>query len=186
MNLQRLMTVDCRRTNALVYPCCCKASRTMSSMVCWRVLTSVSKDVSYRVTGREVSDTTLLSAVRRLVRRFWQFYKQTQTRQRVTITICQIIIRLVPVCKIHMMVTCKNNMICKCTWHMLHCTSLKQLFSRCLLQTLQYGKSRQRLQRPFVGLRTPQLVHEVPMWYNTWWIRITIHNHVRSRDTLNY
>ena len=144
----------------------------MSSMVCWRVLTSVSKDVSYRVTGREVSDTTLLSAVRRLVRRFWQFYKQTQTRERVMIVICQIIIQFVKsVCKIHVMVTCKkNNMICECTWQMLRCTSLKQLFSRCLLQTLQYGRSRQRLQSPSVGLRTPQLLHEAPTRYNTWWI----------------
>jgi len=77
------------------------------------VLTSVSKDVSNWVTGREVSDTTLLSAVRRTVRRFSQFC-DTQTRERVTIAICQIIIQFVKsVCKIHVMVTCKNNTICK-------------------------------------------------------------------------
>ena len=73
------------------------------------MLISVSKDVSYRVTGNEVSDTTLLSAVRR----FSQFC-DTQTRERVTIAICQIIIQFVKsVCKIHVMVTCKNNTICK-------------------------------------------------------------------------
>jgi len=150
----------------------------MSWMVCWRVLTSVSKDVSNWVTGREVSDTTLLSAVRRLVHRFWQFCKHIQTRERVTIAICEIIIRFVPVCKIHVMVTCKNNMICKCTWQILRCTSLKQQTGRWRLQTLQYGKSRQRLQSPSVGLRTPQLLHEVPMRYNTRWIHITTHNNV--------
>ena len=32
------------------------------------------------VTGREVSDTMLLSAVRRTVRRFSQFYKKTDER----------------------------------------------------------------------------------------------------------
>ena len=79
------------------------------------MLISVSNDVSYRVTGKEVSAMTLLSAIRRTVRRFSQFYKQTQTRKRVTIAICQIIIRLVPVCKIHVMATCKNNTICDCT-----------------------------------------------------------------------
>jgi len=88
------------------------------------VLISVSKDVSNWVTGNEVSAMTLLSAVRRLLRRFSQFCG-TQTRQRVTIAICQIIIQFVKsVCKIHVMVTCKNNMICKCTWQMLYCTSL--------------------------------------------------------------
>jgi len=193
MNLQRLTTVDYRRTNyrrtnVLVYPCCCKASRTMSSMARWRVLISVSKEVSYRVTGREVSDMTLFSAVRRLVRRFSQFC-DTQTRERVTITICEIIIIwLVPVCKIHVMATCKNNTICKCTWQILRCTSLKQLFSRCILQILQYGRSRHRLQSPFVVLETPQLLHEAPMRYHTWWsvnIRITTHNHVRSRDDVH-
>jgi len=50
------------------------------------VLISVSKEVSYRVMGREVSAMTLLSAVRRTVRRFSQFC-DTQTRQRVTIEI---------------------------------------------------------------------------------------------------
>ena len=61
------------------------------------MLLSVSKDASYRVTGREVSDMMLLSAVRRTVRRFSQFCKQTQTRERVTIAIatCEIIIRFV-------------------------------------------------------------------------------------------
>jgi len=61
------------------------------------VLISVSKDVSNSVTGNEVSAITLLSAVRRTVRRFSQFCKQTQTRKRVTIAIaaCEIIIRLV-------------------------------------------------------------------------------------------
>ena len=63
------------------------------------MLISVSKDASYRVTGREVSAMTLLSAIRRTVRRFSQFYKQSQTRERVTIAICQIIIRFVPICK---------------------------------------------------------------------------------------
>ena len=58
------------------------------------MLISVSKEVSYRVMGREVSDTMLLSAVRRTVRRFSQFYS-TQTRQRVTIAICEIIMRFV-------------------------------------------------------------------------------------------
>jgi len=86
------------------------------------------------------------------------------------------------VCKIHVMVTW--YMICKCTWQILRCTSLKQLFSRCRLQTLQYGKSRHRLQSPSLGLRTPQLVHEVPMRHHMWWIRITTHNHVRSRDNV--
>ena len=149
----------------------------MSSMARWRVLISVSKEVSYRVTGREVSDMTLFSAVRRLVRRFSQFC-DTQTRERVTIAICEIVIRLVPVCKIHVMVTCKNNTICKCTWQMLRCTSLKQQTGRWRLQILQYGRSRQRLQSPSVGLETPQLLHEVPMWYNTRWICITTHNNV--------
>ena len=93
MNFQRLMTIGYRRTKTLLYPCCCMASRTMSSMACWRVLIRVSKEVSNWVTGNEVSDTTLLSAVRRLqVRLFSQFYS-TQTRQRVTI--CQIIIKFV-------------------------------------------------------------------------------------------
>ena len=63
------------------------------------MLTSVSKDVSNWVTGREVSAMMLLSAIRRTVRRFSQFYKQTQTRERVTIALCQIIIRFVSVCK---------------------------------------------------------------------------------------
>jgi len=76
------------------------------------VLISVSKDASYRVTGKEVSAITLLRAIRRTVRRFSQFYKHTQTRKRVTIATCEIIIRFVPVCKIHVMVTCK------CTWQM--------------------------------------------------------------------
>jgi len=60
----------------------------MSSMVCWRVLMSDSKEVSNRVTGREVSAMMLFSAVRvrRLVRRFSQFC-DTQTRKRVTIEI---------------------------------------------------------------------------------------------------
>ena len=69
------------------------------------MLTGVSKDASYRVTGKEVSAMTLLSVVRRMVRRFSQFCKNTQTRERVTITICQIIIRFVPVCKN----TCDGN-----------------------------------------------------------------------------
>ena len=168
------MTIDYRRTKALVYPCCCKASRAMSSMVCWWLLISVSKDVSNWVTGNEVSDMTLFSAVRCLVRRFSQFCK-TQTRQRVTIAINNN-----PICKIHVMVTCKNNMICKCTWQILRCTS------RCLLQILQYGRSRQRAHSPSVGLRTPQFVHEAPIQYHKRWICITIHNHVRSCDTLNY
>jgi len=157
----------------------------MSWMACWRVLTSVSKDVSNWVTGREVSAMMLLSAVRRTVRRFSQFYTQRHTRERVTIAICQIIIRFVPVCKIHVMVTCKNNTICKCTWHMCRRSSLNADWFRWRLHLLQYGRSRQRLQRPFVVLETPQLVHEAPMRYNTWWsvnIRITTHNHVRSRD----
>ena len=47
---------------------------------------SVSKDVSNWVTGREVSAMTLLSAVRRTVRRFSQFYKK-QTREGVTVEI---------------------------------------------------------------------------------------------------
>ena len=59
------------------------------------MLISVSKDASYRVTGREVSDMMLLSAVRRTVRRFSQFCKQTQTRERVTIATSEIIIRFV-------------------------------------------------------------------------------------------
>jgi len=50
------------------------------------VLISVSKDVSNWVTGREVSAMMLLSAVRRTVRRFSQFYKK-QTKERVTIAI---------------------------------------------------------------------------------------------------
>ena len=60
------------------------------------MLISVSKEVSNWVTGREVSDMTLLSAVqvRRTVRRFSQFCS-TQTRQRVTIAICEIIMRFV-------------------------------------------------------------------------------------------
>jgi len=187
MNFQRLTTIEKQTIEEQTrrYPCCCKASRTMSSMVCWRVLTSVSKDASNWVTGREVSAMMLLSAVRRTVRRFSQFYTQTQTRERVTIAICQIIIRFVPVCKIHVMVTCKNNTICKCTWHMCRRSSLNADWFRWRLHLLQYGRSRQRLQRPFVVLETPQLVHEAPMRYNTWWsvnIRITTHNHVRSRD----
>ena len=124
------------------------------------MLTSVSKDVSNWVTGNEVSAMKLLSAVRRLVRRFSQFC-DTQTRQ--CVTICQIIIDLYRYATIHVLATCKNNMICKCTWQMLRCTSLKQLFSRCLLQTLQYGRSRHRAHSPSVGLRTPQLVHRLPM-----------------------
>ena len=79
------------------------------------MLTSVSKDVSNSVTGNEVSAMTLLSAVRGTVRRFSQFCKDTQTRERVTIAICEIIIRLVLVCKIYAIATSKNNMICKCT-----------------------------------------------------------------------
>ena len=44
------------------------------------MLISVSKDVSNSVTGNEVSAITLLSAVRRTVRRFSQFCKHTDER----------------------------------------------------------------------------------------------------------
>ena len=44
------------------------------------MLTSVSKDVSNWVTGNEVSAMMLLSAVRRTVRRFSQFYTQRHER----------------------------------------------------------------------------------------------------------
>ena len=84
------------------------------------MLISVSKDVSYRVTDKEVSAMTLLSAIRRTVRRFSQFYKHTQTRKRVTIATCEIIVRFVLVCKIHVMVTCKF------TWQMCRCFPLKE------------------------------------------------------------
>ena len=72
MNFQLLMAIEKQtiEDETRQYPCCCMAPRTMSWMACWRVLISVSKDVSNWVTGREVSDTTLLSAVRRTVRRF--------------------------------------------------------------------------------------------------------------------
>ena len=52
----------------------------MSSMACRRVLISVSNEVSYEVTGREVSEIVLFSADRRLVRRFSQFCKHTDER----------------------------------------------------------------------------------------------------------
>jgi len=52
----------------------------MSSTVCRRVLIGVSKKVSYSVTGREVSEIALFSAVRRIVRRFSQFCKHTDKR----------------------------------------------------------------------------------------------------------
>jgi len=106
----------------------------MSSMACWRVLLSVSKDASYRVTGREVSDMMLLSAVRRTVRRFSQFCKQTQTRERVAIAIatCEIIIWFVPIWIIHVIATCKNNTICKFTWQMWR-SPLKEDCLRCFL-----------------------------------------------------
>ena len=73
------------------------------------MLISVSKEVSYWVTGREVSAMTLFSAVRRMVRRFSQFCKHTETRERVTIAIatCEIIIRFVSVWIIHAIATCK-------------------------------------------------------------------------------
>jgi len=83
------------------------------------VLTCVDKcfegcvEVSNWVRGNEVSAIMLLSAVCRTVRRFSQFYTQRHTRERVMIAICQIIIRFVPICKMHVMVTCKNNTICK-------------------------------------------------------------------------
>jgi len=52
----------------------------MSLMACRRVLINVWNEVSYEVTGREVSEIVLFSAVRRLVRRFLQFCKQTDER----------------------------------------------------------------------------------------------------------
>ena len=52
----------------------------MSSMVCRRVFISVSKEVSYSVTGREVSEIVLFSAVRCMVRPFSQFCKHTDER----------------------------------------------------------------------------------------------------------
>ena len=69
----------------------------MSLMACRRVLINVWKEVSYSVTGREVPEIVCVSDVRRLVRRFSQFCKHTQTRERVTIAIatCEIIIRFV-------------------------------------------------------------------------------------------
>ena len=80
------------------------------------MLISVSKEVTilHWVTGREVSAMTLFSAVRRMVRRFSQFCKHTETRERVTIAIatCEIIIRFVSVWIIHAIATCK------CTWQM--------------------------------------------------------------------
>jgi len=52
----------------------------MSLIACRRVLINVWNEVSYEVTGKEVSEIVLFSAVRRLVRRFLQFYKHTYER----------------------------------------------------------------------------------------------------------
>ena len=52
----------------------------MSLMACRRVLINIWKEVSYSVTSAEVSEIVLLSAVRRVVRRFSQFCKHTDEK----------------------------------------------------------------------------------------------------------
>ena len=77
-------------------------------MACRPVLINVWKEVSYSVTGREVSEIVLFSAVRRIVRRFSQFCKHTDERTcndsdsdlLNNNLICKAYKVLVPVCKI--------------------------------------------------------------------------------------
>jgi len=52
----------------------------MSLIACRRVLINVWNEVSYGVTGKEVSEIVLFSADRRLVRRFSQFCEHTDER----------------------------------------------------------------------------------------------------------
>jgi len=114
-------------------------------MARWRVLISVSKDASYRVTGREVSAMTLLSAIRRTVRRFSQFYKQTQTRERVTIAICQIIIRLVVAPSGECIPgRVRYGVVCRCvirTWVPFGCVVIKALYKSTLITFTFYLKN---------------------------------------------
>jgi len=76
-------------------------------MACRPVLINVWKEVSYSVTGREVSEIVLSSVVRRMVRRFSQFCKHTDERTCIDSNshlsnnnvICKAPKVLVPVCK---------------------------------------------------------------------------------------